>query len=387
MKVPLSAPDITTRERELVLEVLDSPVLSIGPKASLFERMIAGYVGVKYGIAVNSGTSGLHLLVRALNIGDGDEVITTPFSFVASANCLLFERARPVFVDIDPATLNINPGGIEKKITGRTRAILPVHVFGRPADMEAILDIARRRRLAVIEDACEALGACYNGKMAGSEGDAAVFAFYPNKQITTGEGGVIVTSSEEVAKLCRSMRNQGRGEGGEWFDHCRLGYNYRMSELNAALGVAQMERIDQILARRGEVAAKYGARLKNLPGVSIPQAGAGEKISWFVYVIRLAEGINRDGVMKFLQEQGVECRPYFQPIHLQPFYVKMFGCRKGNFPETEKAALSTLALPFFNNLTDTQMDYVAEKLALAVSRFNKRRQDLTCFYRKLNKSS
>jgi perosamine synthetase len=353
----------------LVLEALDSPVLSIGSKASLFERMIAGYVGVKYGIAVNSGTSGLHLLVRAMNIGDGDEVITTPFSFVASANCLLFERARPVFVDIDPVTLNINPGGIEEKITGRTRAVLPVHVFGRPADMGAILSIARRHRLAVIEDACEALGACCNGKMAGSEGDAAVFAFYPNKQITTGEGGVIVTGSEEVAKLCRSMRNQGRGEGGEWLDHCRLGYNYRMSELNAALGVAQMERIGRILAKRREVAGKYGARLKNLPGVSIPQAGPGEKISWFVYVIQLTEGIDRDKVMKFLLERGVECRPYFQPIHLQPFYVKMFGYHRGDFPEAEKAASSTLALPFFNNLTDAQIDYVVEKLAMAVSSF------------------
>lgn len=368
MIVPLSSPDIGQRERDLINEVLAGSILSIGPKIEQFERMVAEYLGVKEAVAVNSGTSGLHLAVRALGIGEGDEVITTPFSFIASSNCLLFERARPVFVDIDPLTLNIDAEVIETKITPRTKAILPVHIFGRPADMEAILEIAGKHRLAVIEDACEAIGASYNGKMAGSESDAGVFAFYPNKQITTGEGGVISTNSIELAGLCRSMRNQGRSNEEKWLDHCRLGYNYRLDELSAALGVAQMERIDEILAKREAVARAYNARLKRLEGIATPPAEPGIRISWFVYVIRLNTGINRDRVMAYLQENGVDCRPYFQPIHLQPFYREMFGYQQGDFPNTEQAASSTLALPFFNNLTEQQIDYVVGVLAEAIGR-------------------
>ncbi|OPY57873.1 MAG: UDP-4-amino-4-deoxy-L-arabinose--oxoglutarate aminotransferase [Pelotomaculum sp. PtaU1.Bin035] len=368
MIVPLSSPDIGRRERDLINEVLDSNILSIGPKVEQFERMVAGYLGVKEAIAVNSGTSGLHLAVRALGIGEGDEVITSPFSFVSSSNCLIFERARPVFADINQRTLNIDPAEIEAKITRKTRAILPVHVFGRPAEMDRILDIARKYRLAVIEDACEAIGACYGGKMAGSESDAGVFAFYPNKQITTGEGGVIATNSSDLAGLCRSMRNQGRSDMGQWLDHCRLGYNYRMDELSAALGVAQMERIDEILARREAVARLYNARLGQLKGLAVPFAEPGVKISWFVYVIRLASGINRDKVLTYLRANGVDCRPYFQPIHLQPFYREMFGFQEGDYPNTERVASSTLALPFFNKLTERQIDYVVGLLAEAVER-------------------
>ncbi|HOV80525.1 MAG TPA: DegT/DnrJ/EryC1/StrS family aminotransferase [Bacillota bacterium] len=366
--IPLSSPDIGKRERDLVNEVLDSDILSIGPKVAQFERMFAEYLGVKEAVAVNSGTSGLHLVVRALGIGDSDEVITTPFSFVASSNCLLFERARPVFVDIDPVSLNIDPNGIEAKITGRTKAILPVHVFGRPADMEAIAGIAGKHGLAVIEDACEAIGACYNGKKVGSESDAGVFAFYPNKQITTGEGGIISTNRSDLAELCRSMRNQGRNEGDKWHNHCRLGYNYRMDELSAALGVAQMERIDEILARREAVAAAYDARLARMEGIMLPGAGNKERISWFVYVIRLSPDIDRDKVLVHMQQRGVDGRPYFRPIHLQPFYRKMFGYREGDFPRAELAASTTLALPFFNSLTEQQIDFVVKVLAEAIER-------------------
>lgn len=369
MYVPLSSPDIGRRERELVNEVLDSSVLSLGPKVEQFERLVAEYLGVKEAVAVNSGTSGLHLAVRALDIGEGNEVITTPFSFVASANCLLYERARPVFVDIEPRTMNMDPDLIEAAITPRTRAILPVHVFGVPADLEKIFALAKKYRLAVIEDACEAIGARYNGKMVASEGDAGVFAFYPNKQITTGEGGIISTNREDLAKLCRSMRNQGRSEGDTWLYHERIGYNYRLDELSAALGIAQMERLDRILARREEVAGAYNDRLKHLAGVTIPSAGPpAYKISWFVYVVRLAPGIDRNRVMSFLQKNGVACRAYFQPIHLQPFYRKLFGYREGDYPEAERAASTTLALPFYNNLTLQEVDYVVEVLAEALSK-------------------
>lgn len=371
MIVTLSSPDIGSRERELINEVLDSNILSIGPKVELFERMVAEYIGVQEAVAVNSGTSGLHLAVRALGIGEGDEVITSPFSFIASSNCILFERAKPVFVDIDPLTLNLDPSGIEAKITSKTKAILPVHVFGRPADMDMIMEIAGKYRLAVIEDACEAIGAQYHGKMVGSTSDAAVFAFYPNKQITTGEGGVIATNSSKLAGLYRSMRNQGRSDDSIWLNHCRLGYNYRLSEINAALGVAQMERIDEILARREAVACAYHARLSGLKGVTIPNIEAENKKSWFVYIILLDPGIDRNHVMKYLHENGVDCRPYFQPIHLQPFYRENLGYCEGDYPNTENAASSTLAIPFFNNLTEQQMDYVAEVLAQAISRDQK----------------
>lgn len=366
VRVPLSKPDITPKEIDAVVGVLKTPYLSIGPQIVAFEQSIADYVGAKYAIGVNSGTSGLHLLVRSVGITEGDEVITTPFSFVASANCILFERAKPIFADIDPKTLNIDVDLVEDKITESTKAILPVHAFGYPAEMKKIQAIAQKHDLAVIEDACEALGAVYEGKKVGTLSDAAVFAFYPNKQITTGEGGIIVTDNEEIAKLCRSMRNQGRGEGSAWLAHERLGYNYRLDELSAALGVAQMDRLEEILAQREKVARRYNEKLQKVEGVKTPGMGTNVCISWFVYVIQLSEFINRDKVMNYLEEHGVGCRPYFSPIHLQPFYREMFGYREGDYPVTEKVSRSTIALPFYNTLTEEEMDYVVQTLADAI---------------------
>jgi len=374
MVIPLSMPALSPADAAAVLEVLQTPHLSLGPKLPEFERVVADYVGCKYGVAVNSGTSALHLIVRALGIREGDEAITTPFSFVASANCLLYERARPVFVDIGPQTLNINFDLIESAITPRTRAILAVDVFGHPADWNRLREIAQRHGLALIDDSCEALGARYrlpNGQwaMAGSLGDAGAFAFYPNKQITTGEGGMVVTDRQDVARLCRSMRNQGRDEGAGWLQHARLGYNYRLSDINCALGIAQMSRIDEILAARRRVASWYADLLSDVPEVEVPQAGPDVEISWFVYVVRLAEGFTRDQrdrVLDGLCARGIGCSNYFSPIHLQPFYREMFGYREGDFPVTESVSSRTIALPFFNRLTREQVSYVAASLIEAV---------------------
>lgn len=360
--IPLSRPDITEREKQLVLEVLNSDQLALGPMLKAFEEKMSMYIGTKYAVACNSGTSGLHMLIRAFDIKDGDEVITTPFSFVASSNCILFERAKPVFVDIDEKTLNMDVTQIESKITERTKAILPVHVFGQPANMDEINRIAKKHGLVVIEDACEAIGAKWNGKMAGTMSDAAVFAFYPNKQMTTGEGGVVVTDQETIAKLCMSLRNQGRGEDSQWLHHVRLGYNYRMDEMSAALGLAQLERIEEMLSRRAQVARWYMERLRDIPGVILPHVDPRVEMSWFVFVIRFEEGIDRDRIMEGLLRRGVGCRPYFQPIHLQPFYREMFGYREGDYPVTEKVAKSALALPFFNSMTEELVDRVVDHL-------------------------
>jgi len=365
--VPLSGPDITQREIDLVLSVLRSPVLSIGPMLSRFEEMIATYCGVDYGVGVSSGTAGLHLTMIAAGIKPGDEVITSSFSFVASANCILYEGGTPVFVDIDPQSLNLDPALIEGAVTPRTHAILPVHVFGQPADIRPILDIARRRRLIVVEDACEATGSEYEGQRVGSFGRAAVFAFYPNKQITTAEGGMIVTNDAEWAELFRSLRNQGRDASGTWLNHVRLGYNYRLDELSAALGVAQMERIDDLLARRAQVAEWYNARLVDVPGLAIPAIVPHTTyMSWFVYVVRLAPQVDRQRVMGLLDKAGVPARPYFVPIHLQPLYRERFGYRPGDFPITEAVARSTLALPFSGAMREGQVEYVCRTLEQAV---------------------
>jgi len=360
--IPLSKPDIGRKEKEAVMRVLDSEWLSMGPTVEQFEKKMADIAQTKYAVAVSSGTAGLHLAVRGLGIGEGDEVITTPFSFISSANCLLFERAVPVFVDIDPLTLNLDCSLIEKKISPKTKGILPVHVFGHPVDMNTINQIAAKNGLLVVEDACEAIGANYNGKKVGSESDAAVFAFYPNKQITTGEGGVITTNRAELAALCRSMRNQGRGNLKGWLEHCRLGYNYRLDELSAALGCAQLDRLTEILSKRERVANKYTEKLRNLKGVESPFVMQGIQMSWFVYVIRINSEINRDLVMKELSMRGIECRAYFQPIHLQPFYRKIFNYKIGDYPVTEDVARTTLALPFCNNLSDEEIEYVVSNL-------------------------
>jgi perosamine synthetase len=364
--VALARPDIGARERELVEEVLASGVLALGPFARRFEAGIAAVAGRAEGIACSSGTAGLHLGVRALEIGEGDEVVTTPFSFVASANCLLYERAVPRFVDIEADSLGMDPDLVERAVTSRTRAVLPVHVFGRPCRIGEISEVARRRGWSVIEDACEALGSSAGGRPAGSFGDVAVFAFYPNKQITTGEGGVVVTDDRSLAETMRSLRNQGRDADGTWLRHVRLGYNYRLDELSAAVGVAQLERLDELRAGRARVAAAYERELAGHDWVTLPKAADDESVDWFVYVVRLDPAIDRDRLIDRLSERGVASRPYFSPLHLQPFYRAAFGYRPGDFPVTERVAASTLALPFSSLLPDDDVRYVAEALRESV---------------------
>jgi len=386
MRIPLARPDITEQEIEAVVAVLRTPYLSLGPKVEDFEKRLAEYAGVRYAVAVNSGTSALHLIIRALKIGPGDEVITTPFSFISSSNCILFEGAKPVFVDIEPKTLNIDPELIEAAITPRTKAILAVDVFGHPAEWDRLKEIADKHGLRLIEDSAEALGAEWRSpkskvhspksenqenplrsewKKAGSFGNAGVFAFYPNKQITTGEGGVIVTDDVELARVCRSMANQGRGEGGEWLQHVRLGYNYRMDEMSAVLGLVQLSRIEEIVASRAQVADWYAKALKEVEGIEPPYVSPNIRMSWFVYVVRLSEAFtqkDRDRILQGLQEKGIECRNYFAPIHLQPFYREILGTKEGDFPVTESIAARTIALPFYNRLTEGEVDYVVENL-------------------------
>jgi len=343
MKVPLSSPDIVERDIEAVVRVMKTRFLSIGPKVVEFEKKMGSYVGAKYAVALNSGTSALHLIIRGMEIGEGDVVITTPFSFIASSNCILFEGGRPLFVDIEEDTLNLDADKVEKKLESLSRkelekvkALLVVDAFGQPADWNRFTEIAKRYNLLLIEDSAESLGAEYKGRKCGSFGEAGVFAFYPNKQITTCEGGILVTDDEELARVARSMRSQGRGESGEWLDHERLGYNYRMDEMSAALGCSQMERIEEILDKRAEVAGMYGEKLAEIEEVEVPFiADYVNRMSWFVYVVRLKRGIDRDRVIKHLNEEGVQCKPYFTPIHLQPFYRKMFGYKEGDFPVTE----------------------------------------------------
>ena len=354
MDVPMSSPDITQAEIDSVLEVLNSRWLSMGPKIGEFETAFAQYIGLPHAVGVNSGTSGLHLAIIAAGVGPDDEVITPSFSFIASANAVLYERARPVFVDIDPVTGNMDPVALEAAITGRTRAIMPVHVFGQPPDMDAIMDIARRHNLYVIEDACEAIGAEYKGRRAGTFGDAAVFAFYPNKQITTGEGGMIVTPRDDWNTMFLSLRNQGRDVFDGWLNHTRLGYNYRLDELSAALGEVQMRRADDLLAKRATVAAWYNERLAGLETVETPRVvPSTTRMSWFVYVVRVAPSVDRDGLVNRLKDKGIPSRPYFTPIHLQPFYRQRFGWGPGDLPVTEDLGERSLALPFSSVMTET----------------------------------
>ncbi len=370
MRIPLSAPDITETEINAVVEVLRSPRLSLGPKLEEFERDVAEYAGTKHAVAVNSGTSGLHLCVFALGLKAGDEVITTPFSFVASANVLLYEKAVPVFVDINAATFNIDASKIEAAITAKTKAIMVVHVFGRPSPMREIMAVATRYNLKVIEDACEAIGAKYENRRVGAIGDAGVFAFYPNKQITTGEGGMIVTNDDAVAKQARMLRNQGRDAKSEWFEHTELGYNYRLSDINCAVGVEQLKRLEFILNQRETAARKYNARLENNPHLILPEIDfPNGRVSWFVYVARLKENFTRaqrDSIVSEMNRFGIGCGRYFAPIHLQPFYVKTFGFKTGDFPAAEHAAERVVALPFFNRITDEEIDEVCATFVRAI---------------------
>jgi len=366
--IPLASPDITDAERQAVQAVLQTPRLSLGPRVEAFEAAVAARASRQFGIAVNSGTSGLHLCVKALALGEGDEVITTPFSFVATTNCIFFEGATPVFADIDPDSYNLDPAAAEAAVTPRTKAILPVEVFGNTTHFDAYERIAARHNLVMIEDCCEALGGALGGRPAGNFGDCGVFAFYPNKQITTGEGGLIVTDRQELRDLCVSMRNQGR-DTTAWLRHARLGYNYRLSEINAALGEAQMRRLDAILAKRRAVAEMYHQALADVDGIHRPPMAEPAGASWFVYVIRLADRFgpdDRDAVLRHLRNAGIECNNYFVPIHTQPYVAEALGTKAGNFPVTERVAERTVALPFFGNLTEGQVARVAAELAKAV---------------------
>ncbi len=367
--IPLSNPDISDRERQAVLEVLDTPVLSIGPKLEAFEAAMVKRIGTRYAVGVNSGTSALHLSMIAAGIGPGDEVVTTPFSFVASANAPLIVGARTVFTDIDEETFNLLPEAIEAAITPKTRALLPVHIFGRPCNMPEIVAIAERHGLLVIEDACEALGGTVDGRHVGGFGMSGVFGFYPNKQITTGEGGMFVTDDETAAQTARSLRNQGRAQMTEWLDHERLGYNYRLSELASALGLVQMERLDEILEARSRVSSGYLERLESLPGLILP-APPGEglpnrevELSWFVFVIRVEGGLDRrEAVIRKLQENNIGCGRYFPAIHLLRYFRETHGYRPGDYPVTERVAESTIALPFYSRLSEAQVDRVVTVL-------------------------
>ena len=382
MQIPLSKPDIGDREIEKVCEVLRSGKLSLGPCVPEFEEQFAAYVGTRYAVAVNSGTSALHLITRALGIGAEDAVITTSFSFVASTNCFLYEGAAPIFVDIDPKTLNLDPRALRTYLgsqcevrggnlidlrTGRlVRAIVPVHVFGVPCEMDPIMEMAEEYGLRVIEDSCEAIGANYRGRKAGTFGDAAAFAFYPNKQMTTGEGGMIVTNDERIALECRSMRNQGRDATSEWLQHVRLGYNYRLSDIHAALGSVQLERIAELLEERARVASAYSAMLANHSQLRLPFHPADTVPSWFVYVIQIkATKAVRDQVISILRSHGIGCQAYFPAIHQQP-YMREFAGGDANLPYTEQAAATCLALPFFSQMTESQIAYVCEQLELAL---------------------
>jgi perosamine synthetase len=364
MIVALAKPDITDLERRYVMEVLATPDLSLGPRLAEFEKRLAAYAGVKHAVVVNSGTSALHLIIRALGIGEGDEVITTPFSFIASSNCILFERGRPVFVDIEPDTLTIDPALASRAVTPRTKAILAVDIFGHPARWDELKTLAEAHNLKLIEDSAESLGSALRGRKCGSFGDAAVFAFYPNKQVTTGEGGVVLTNDDAIDQLCRRMRNQGRAEGDGWLQHTCLGYNYRLSEINCALGLAQLERIDEIIKARAKVAHLYNDRLSGLSQVIAPRIAPNVKMSYFVYVIRLSNDYtreDRDRILRELQTRGIGCSDYFTPIHLQPFYQEL-GYREGDFPVAEMVAARTIALPFYNRLGLAQIDYVVKQL-------------------------
>jgi perosamine synthetase len=366
-QIPLAQPEIGAREETLVLEVLRSGRLSLGPIGERFEREFAAWLGVDDAVMVSSGTAALHLGVRALGWGQGDEVVTSPFSFVASANCLLYEGARPVFCDVDPETLDLDPTAAAAAVGGRTAGLLPVHIFGYPAAMPQLEELAAGHGLGLLEDACEALGAVDSeGRKVGARGNLATFAFYANKQMTTGEGGMIVPRDPGEAARLRSERNQGRAVDMGWLDHDRLGYNYRLSDLAAALGVAQVEQLDSLLERRAAVARRYEERLAGIEGVQTPIPGRGSELrSWFVYTVRLPAGTDRDAVIHHLAERGVASKAYLPCIHLFP-HLRELGYREGQFPVAEAASATSLALPFFPAMSEAQVERVCQELAAAL---------------------
>jgi len=382
--ISMSSPDLTDEERQAVARVLATPNLSMGNQITAFEECVRSYTGSQYAVGVSSGTAGLHLCVRAAGIQAGDLIITTPFSFVASSNVLLYEDAVPVFVDVEPRTGNIDPhlvfaaaqdimqGGKNAQawlppkgasVESKLKAILPVDVFGQPADLEPILNTAWKYQLKVIEDSCEALGASYNGHPAGTLGDYGVFGFYPNKQITTGEGGMVITDDVDADSLMRALRNQGRAPGDTWLQHTHLGYNYRLDEMSAALGVIQMQRLEELISKRNQVAIWYNQRLSEIPGIEVPSiAKYTTRVSWFVYVVHFALGLNRDEIAKRLGTLGIPARPYFLPIHLQPYMVARFGYEEGIFPVTEDLGRRGLALPFSGVMGEGQVERVCQAL-------------------------
>jgi perosamine synthetase len=387
-QIPMSSPDITDAERDAVAKVLMTPSLSMGSRIEAFENAFCEYTGSKNAIGVSSGTSGLHLCIRAAGIEPNDMVITTPFSFVASSNVILFEQAIPIFVDVEPETGNIDTLLVDEAVRALTstsaarekflpritpgipqnlKAILPVDVFGQPADLDPLSAIAAGYDLKVIEDSCEALGAEYKGRNAGTLGDYGVFAFYPNKQMTTGEGAVIVTDDDEAADLMRSLRNQGRAPGDTWLQHTHLGYNYRLDEMSAALGEVQVTRLDEMIEKRAKVATWYADRLSSIPDVQVPAVtSTTTRMSWFVYVARFSKNIDRDRVAAELGQRGIPARPYFLPIHLQPYMVSRFGYKKGDFPITEDLGQRSLALPFSSVMTEDQVEYVCKSIDIVI---------------------
>jgi perosamine synthetase len=368
--IPLARPLLGAREEELVLETLRSGRLSLGPRLGEFESGLAAQLGVEHVSAVSSGTAGLHLAIRAAGVERGDDVVTTPFSFVASANCVLYEGARPVFCDIDPRTLNISAEAAAAAVTDRTTGLLPVHIFGYPADMPAFERLAADRALWLVEDTCEALGGVHaDGPPVGARGNLSVFAFYANKQLTTGEGGALVAPSAELKKRIDSERNQGRAPDMGWLDHDRLGFNYRIDDISCALGVAQLERLDQMLADRARVAALYSEALAGVEGLSVPCPDeGGDRRGWFVYVVQLPPDVDRDAAVLAMRERGVDTKPYLPAIHLLSFYRERFGHREGEFPVCEDVASRSLALPFFPQLTDAEVERVVESLRAVIGR-------------------
>jgi len=362
-EIPLARPVLGAAEEQAVLDVLRSGQLSLGPRVTAFEQSFAARVGAPHASAVSSGTSGLHLALRAAGVGDGDEVVTSPFSFVASANVVLYERARPVFADIDPVTHNLDPQAAAAAVTNRTRALLPVHIFGYPADLPALEALG----LPIVEDACEALGAVHaEGTPVGGRGHPAAFGFYANKQLTTGEGGMVVTGSAEHKERIDSERNQGRAPDMGWLDHDRLGFNYRLSDVACAIGLAQLEHLDEMLVARARVADCYRAALAGLEaerGLALPcPDGGGDRRGWFVFVVQLPRGTDRDATIRALRELGVQSKPYLPAIHLMSFYRDRFGHRPGEFPVAEDVAERSIALPFFPALSEAQVTRVAEAL-------------------------
>jgi perosamine synthetase len=365
--IPLSGPFLDEREEELVLEVIRSGRLSLGPAAARFEELFAEWVGAPHAAVVSSGTAGLHLAVRLAGVGPGDEVLTSPFSFVASANCAVYEGATPTFADVDPGTLNLDPAAVEAAVTERTKALVAVDIFGYPCELDELRAICDRHGLALIEDACQALGAQYRGRRLGSHEHPAVFAYYPNKQMTTGEGGMVTTRSEDEWRLLKSLSNQGRADSGGWLEHVRLGFNYRIDDLSAAVGIAQVEKLDRIVELRAVAAARYGDLLGSVEGVELPHPDdAAHRRSWFVYVVRLAPELDRERVIAALAAEGIDTSRYLPSIHLQPYMRERYGFREGMFPVAEDASRRSLALPFHTAIAFEDQERVAEALRAAV---------------------